>query len=226
MTFDFITTVKILLFLTIKASFSYSFSSRKFNILGTNTKVMNMEESNNGSLSAEFKHLVSSPRTFMCCVHLQIMSNDIHGQAALDWISFLICFPVFSDSTRAEVWERRPNQQRCKTLLATFFKCELWISLTQPLELQASLIVTEELHLITFETEVYHQGLKIDLEVRTHIHVTSHDEVQGWMSVIKMIVLNPEMWGLNHRAPGNWKIDSPCPKPVRLHDKPSPWCQL
>lgn len=32
--------------------------------------------------------------------------------------------------------------------------------------LQASLIVTEELHLITFETEVYHQGLKIDLEVR------------------------------------------------------------
>jgi len=25
--------------------------------------------------------------------------------------------------------------------------------------------VTEELHLITFETEVYHQGLKIDLEV-------------------------------------------------------------
>lgn len=37
---------------------------------------------------------------------------------------------------------------------------------------QASLIVTEELHLITFETEVYHQGLKIDLEVRTG-HITS-----------------------------------------------------
>ena len=34
---------------------------------------------------------------------------------------------------------------------------------------QASLIVTEELHLITFETEVYHQGLKIDLEVRALI---------------------------------------------------------
>lgn len=30
---------------------------RKFNILGTNTKVMNMEESN-GSLTAEFRHLV------------------------------------------------------------------------------------------------------------------------------------------------------------------------
>ncbi|NXR98985.1 STAT1 protein, partial [Oxylabes madagascariensis] len=31
---------------------------RKFNILGTNTKVMNMEESTNGSLAAEFRHLV------------------------------------------------------------------------------------------------------------------------------------------------------------------------
>jgi len=37
-----------------------------------------------------------------------------------------------------------------------------------PSELQASLIVTEELHLITFETEVYHQGLKIDLEVTSY----------------------------------------------------------
>lgn len=50
--------------------FLLQFRSRKFNILGTNTKVMNMEESNNGSLSAEFKHLVCgrsldspSPRT-------------------------------------------------------------------------------------------------------------------------------------------------------------------
>lgn len=41
----------------------------------------------------------------------------------------------------------------------------LWCSRC-PLLPQASLIVTEELHLITFETEVYHQGLKIDLEVR------------------------------------------------------------
>jgi hypothetical protein len=40
------------------------------------------------------------------------------------------------------------------------------VSLRDLMLLQASLIVTEELHLITFETEVYHQGLKIDLEVR------------------------------------------------------------
>uniref|UniRef100_A0A8C6SQ58 Signal transducer and activator of transcription n=1 Tax=Neogobius melanostomus TaxID=47308 RepID=A0A8C6SQ58_9GOBI len=77
--------------------------SRKFNILGTNTKVMNMEESNNGSLSAEFKHLTL-------------------------------------------------REQRCGNGGRT--------------NSDASLIVTEELHLITFETEVYHQGLKIDLEVK------------------------------------------------------------
>ncbi|MFT7807976.1 Signal transducer and activator of transcription 4-like [Arapaima gigas] len=39
--------------LRVKASFD---NFRKFNILGTNTKVMNMEESN-GSLAAEFRHL-------------------------------------------------------------------------------------------------------------------------------------------------------------------------
>uniref|UniRef100_A0A8C1YCA7 Signal transducer and activator of transcription n=1 Tax=Cyprinus carpio TaxID=7962 RepID=A0A8C1YCA7_CYPCA len=50
--------------LKIKVFLGFFFSSsRKFNILGTNTKVMNMEESNNGSLSAEFKHLVSSAIT-------------------------------------------------------------------------------------------------------------------------------------------------------------------
>uniref|UniRef100_A0AAY4CXQ1 Signal transducer and activator of transcription n=1 Tax=Denticeps clupeoides TaxID=299321 RepID=A0AAY4CXQ1_9TELE len=78
--------------------------SRKFNILGTNTKVMNMEESNNGSLSAEFKHLTL-------------------------------------------------REQRCGNGGRT--------------NSDASLIVTEELHLITFETEVYHQGLKIDLETHS-----------------------------------------------------------
>ncbi|XP_064177882.1 signal transducer and activator of transcription 3 isoform X3 [Anguilla rostrata] len=78
--------------------------SRKFNILGTNTKVMNMEESNNGSLSAEFKHLTL-------------------------------------------------REQRCGSGGRT--------------NSDASLIVTEELHLITFETEVYHQGLKIDLEAHS-----------------------------------------------------------
>ncbi|XP_048364459.1 signal transducer and activator of transcription 1-alpha/beta-like [Sphaerodactylus townsendi] len=38
---------------------------RKFNILGTNTKVMNMEESN-GSLSAEFRHLQLKEQKNVC----------------------------------------------------------------------------------------------------------------------------------------------------------------
>ncbi|NXT57463.1 STAT1 protein, partial [Pluvianellus socialis] len=38
-------------------AFFSSLLFRKFNILGTNTKVMNMEESTNGSLAAEFRHL-------------------------------------------------------------------------------------------------------------------------------------------------------------------------
>ncbi|CAH2283466.1 signal transducer and activator of transcription 1-alpha beta [Pelobates cultripes] len=39
---------------------------RKFNILGTNTKVMNMEESNNGSLAAEFRHLENAEKARAC----------------------------------------------------------------------------------------------------------------------------------------------------------------
>ena len=46
-----------------------------------------------------------------------------------------------------------------------FIKMSFILPLLHLFHLQASLIVTEELHLITFETEVYHQGLKIDLEV-------------------------------------------------------------
>uniref|UniRef100_A0A2K6KAM9 Signal transducer and activator of transcription n=1 Tax=Rhinopithecus bieti TaxID=61621 RepID=A0A2K6KAM9_RHIBE len=95
--------------------------SRKFNILGTNTKVMNMEESNNGSLSAEFKHLTL-------------------------------------------------REQRCGN--GGRANCD------------ASLIVTEELHLITFETEVYHQGLKIDLEVNHSLPVV----------VISNICQMPNAW--------------------------------
>lgn len=47
--------------------------------------------------------------------------------------------------------------------------------------------MTEELHLITFETEVYHQGLKIDLEVssaqnlgRTACRVIQDEASSSW----------------------------------------------
>lgn len=108
--------------------------SRKFNILGTNTKVMNMEESNSGSLSAEFKHLTL-------------------------------------------------KEQRCGN--GGRANCD------------ASLIVTEELHLITFETEVYHQGLKIDLETHSLPVVVISNICQmpnAWASILwyNMLTNNPK----------------------------------
>uniref|UniRef100_A0A4W3JXZ9 Signal transducer and activator of transcription n=1 Tax=Callorhinchus milii TaxID=7868 RepID=A0A4W3JXZ9_CALMI len=57
---------------------------RKFNILGTNCKVMNMEESVNGSLSVEFRHLVKTalyPYVFSCFI-LQgplIVTEELHS---------------------------------------------------------------------------------------------------------------------------------------------------
>lgn len=69
-------------------------------------------------------------------------------------------------------------------------------------DLQASLIVTEELHLITFETEVYHQGLKIDLEVRdTHIHK------------LELCVMNHSLWSAIKRRNLNRCLNQdPCHK--------------
>uniref|UniRef100_A0A5F9CRB7 Signal transducer and activator of transcription n=1 Tax=Oryctolagus cuniculus TaxID=9986 RepID=A0A5F9CRB7_RABIT len=72
---------------------------RKFNILGTHTKVMNMEESTNGSLAAEFRHL-------------QLKEQKNAGN--------------------------RTNE--------------------------GPLIVTEELHSLSFETQLCQPGLVIDLE--------------------------------------------------------------
>lgn len=120
--------------------------SRKFNILGTNTKVMNMEESNNGSLSAEFKHLTL-------------------------------------------------REQRCGN--GGRANCD------------ASLIVTEELHLITFETEVYHQGLKIDLETHSLPVVVISNICQmpnAWASILwyNMLTNNPKNVNFTKPPIGTW----------------------
>lgn len=66
---------------------------------------------------------------------------------------------------------------------------------------QASLIVTEELHLITFETEVYHQGLKIDLEVSC-----------GLLSL-------PQAWEWS----GLWKLSQPLATPCLCRLTHCPW---
>ncbi|NXN25876.1 STAT1 protein, partial [Nycticryphes semicollaris] len=98
---------------------------RKFNILGTNTKVMNMEESTNGSLAAEFRHLV------------------------------LWCF----------------------------------------LFLKGPLIVTEELHSLSFETQLCQPGLVIDLETTSLPIVVISNVSQlpsGWASILWFNMLSTD----------------------------------
>ncbi|KAF2987387.1 hypothetical protein EK904_002425 [Melospiza melodia maxima] len=62
---------------------------RKFNILGTNTKVMNMEESTNGSLSAEFRHLTTS----LPIVVISNVSQLPSGWASILWFNMLSTDP-------------------------------------------------------------------------------------------------------------------------------------
>ncbi|XP_078100247.1 signal transducer and activator of transcription 1a isoform X2 [Sander vitreus] len=104
---------------------------RKFNILGTNTKVMNMEESN-GSLAAEFRHL-------------QLKEQKVAGN--------------------------RTNE--------------------------GPLIVTEELHSLSFESElqVNQSGLNIKLEAMSLPVVVISNVCQlpsGWASILWYNMLNTE----------------------------------
>ncbi|NXM39138.1 STAT1 protein, partial [Gymnorhina tibicen] len=52
---------------------------QKFNILGTNTKVMNMEESTNGSLAAEFRHLVGGCFLLFFLKGPLIVTEELHS---------------------------------------------------------------------------------------------------------------------------------------------------
>ncbi|KAJ8776229.1 hypothetical protein J1605_015704 [Eschrichtius robustus] len=104
---------------------------RKFNILGTHTKVMNMEESTNGSLAAEFRHL-------------QLKEQKNAGA--------------------------RTNE--------------------------GPLIVTEELHSLSFETQLCQPGLVIDLETTSLPIVVISNVSQlpsGWASILwyNMLVAEP-----------------------------------
>ncbi|KAH0511706.1 Signal transducer and activator of transcription 1 [Microtus ochrogaster] len=104
---------------------------RKFNILGTHTKVMNMEESTNGSLAAEFRHL-------------QLKEQKNAGN--------------------------RTNE--------------------------GPLIVTEELHSLSFETQLCQPGLVIDLETTSLPVVVISNVSQlpsGWASILwyNMLVTEP-----------------------------------
>ncbi|KAM4626304.1 signal transducer and activator of transcription 1-alpha/beta isoform 2-T3 [Discoglossus pictus] len=108
---------------------------RKFNILGTNTKVMNMEESTNGCLAAEFRHL-------------QLKEQKNAGN--------------------------RTNE--------------------------GPLIVTEELHSLTFETQLCQPGLVVDLETSSLPIVVISNVSQlpsGWGSILWYNMLTSETKNLS-----------------------------
>ncbi|XP_069716851.1 signal transducer and activator of transcription 1-alpha/beta isoform X2 [Phaenicophaeus curvirostris] len=108
---------------------------RKFNILGTSTKVMNMEESTNGSLAAEFRHL-------------QLKEQKNAGS--------------------------RTNE--------------------------GPLIVTEELHSLSFETQLCQPGLVIDLETTSLPIVVISNVSQlpsGWASILWFNMLSTDSKNLS-----------------------------
>ncbi|XP_068926286.1 signal transducer and activator of transcription 1-alpha/beta isoform X2 [Petaurus breviceps papuanus] len=123
---------------------------RKFNILGTNTKVMNMEESTNGSLAAEFRHL-------------QLKEQKNAGT--------------------------RTNE--------------------------GPLIVTEELHSLSFETQLCQPGLVIDLETTSLPVVVISNVSQlpsGWASILWYNMLTTEPKNLS------FFLNPPCAKWSQLSE--------
>ncbi|NWI39595.1 STAT1 protein, partial [Picathartes gymnocephalus] len=123
---------------------------RKFNILGTNTKVMNMEESTNGSLAAEFRHL-------------QLKEQKNTGS--------------------------RTNE--------------------------GPLIVTEELHSLSFETQLCQPGLVIDLETTSLPIVVISNVSQlpsGWASILWFNMLSTDPKNLS------FFLNPPCAKWSKLSE--------
>ncbi|NXK91267.1 STAT1 protein, partial [Formicarius rufipectus] len=124
--------------LTVEGIAQLALQHKKFNILGTNTKVMNMEESTNGSLAAEFRHLVG------------------------DFFSFI-----------------------------------------------GPLIVTEELHSLSFETQLCQPNLVIDLETTSLPIVVISNVSQlpsGWASILWFNMLSTDPKNLS------FFLNPPCAK--------------
>ncbi|NWV24963.1 STAT1 protein, partial [Origma solitaria] len=138
--------VKVLFDKYVAIFFQPSVLFRKFNILGTNTKVMNMEESTNGSLAAEFRHLVGD-------------------------LSFVF--------------------------------------------LKGPLIVTEELHSLSFETQLCQPGLVIDLETTSLPIVVISNVSQlpsGWASILWFNMLSTDPKNLS------FFLNPPCAKWSKLSE--------
>uniref|UniRef100_A0A8C9FFE8 Signal transducer and activator of transcription n=1 Tax=Pavo cristatus TaxID=9049 RepID=A0A8C9FFE8_PAVCR len=129
---------------------SYKAVFRKFNILGTNTKVMNMEESTNGSLAAEFRHL-------------QLKEQKNAGN--------------------------RTNE--------------------------GPLIVTEELHSLSFETQLCQPGLVIELETTSLPIIVISNVSQlpsGWASILWFNMLSTDPKNLS------FFLNPPCAKWSKLSE--------
>lgn len=76
--------------------------------------------------------------------------------------------------------------------------------------------MTEELHLITFETEVYHQGLKIDLETHSLPVVVISNICQmpnAWASILwyNMLTNNPKVSAPSSGRKPTFSSDSSLP---------------
>ncbi|MGH0117047.1 UNVERIFIED_CONTAM: hypothetical protein FKN15_028159 [Acipenser sinensis] len=130
---------------------------RKFNILGTSTKVMNMEESTNGSLAAEFRHL-----EVQHLLESKSLSLVYHG---------LLKNATF---TLQQLKEQKNTGSRTN---------------------EGPLIVTEELHSISFETQLCQPGLVIDLETSSLPLVVISNVSQlpsGWASILWYNMLTNE----------------------------------
>lgn len=76
-------------------------SYRRFNVLGTVIKALNMAESQNGGMVADFRHLVCPER-----------SKSLMERACTDVSVFI--HEMFSDSEGAEM-RRRKGRQRCES---------------------------------------------------------------------------------------------------------------
>ena len=225
---------------------------RKFNILGTNTKVMNMEESTNGSLAAEFRHLQLKEQknagnrtnegplivteelhslsfeTQLCqpglVIELETTSLPIIvisnvSQLPSGWASILWFNMLSTDPKNLSFFLNPP--------------CAKWSKLSEVLSWQFSsvtkrglknagnrtnegpLIVTEELHSLSFETQLCQPGLVIELETTSLPIIVISNVSQlpsGWASILWFNMLSTDPKNLS------FFLNPPCAKWSKLSE--------
>ncbi|MGH0177887.1 UNVERIFIED_CONTAM: hypothetical protein FKN15_076016 [Acipenser sinensis] len=119
---------------------------RRFNILGTNSKALNMAESTSRGMVAEFRHLAST-------LPVVIISNSSQQQSAwasVLWFNMLCTDPKGALSVTEEL--------HIISFEALFERHGLSV------KLQGALSVTEELHIISFEALFERHGLSVKLQ--------------------------------------------------------------